>query len=175
MKKIITVSLVAISALVFAQQGGPAPVAATHGRGVAQSEDGRRGEFKFEAVKMMRENQARVRGNAEFTQVRTETVPGVKVSVREVALLGAQGNVAEFGGPAIIILPPATVGGQPRRVEGRANFRVVDRAQPNGGADQAKDLYRIHFENQNQSLTFDFQGAVQRGDLVVRVNNGGGN
>lgn len=171
MKKIVTFSLVALSALVFAQQGGPPPVAATGGRGVAQSEDGRRAEFKFEAAKFVRENVTRVRGNAEFTQIRGENSRPVKINVREVARLGANNNVAEFSGQAMMILPPAQEGGQPRRVEGVAQFRVVNRTVPNGGTEQQPDLYRIQFQNADNSVNFQFAGAVNRGDLFVRSGN----
>lgn len=172
MKKLTTLSLVVLTTFVLAQQGGPRPRFIAHGKGVAQSEDGRRAEFQFEVAKAVNGEQSRVRGMSKFTQVRGENTPPVHIIVRNARNLVVNEHVAEFGGPAILEAPPATAGGQPRRLEGHAAFRVEDRKLPDGGADQPKDLYRVHFVSANNEVTFDFAGVVGRGDLVVKTNPG---
>lgn len=168
MKKVFSIAITAVALCAMAQDG-LIPVASAHGRGVAKSADNRVGEFNFEGVKLKKRDGTFVyRGPLEFTQVRNANGPMVKISSRSARIVGVNEHVAEIGYPAVMVLPPLTAGGQPRRVEGRAAVRVVDN-RPGNATEGPRDVFGIHFTKEGTDINFNFVGEVQRGDIGVRV------
>lgn len=169
MKKLIAIAVLVTGAFAVAQNGARF-VEGAQGRGAARAEDNRVAEFNFNAAKFVRANgEAFLEGSLEFNQVQNDSGRRVKISMRKPRVLGVEGKVAEFSGPAIMILPPLTEGGQPRRIEGRCAVRVEDKRTPTG-PETPKDLFRVRFnagEGAN-AVEFGFAGAVQRGDIGVR-------
>ena len=170
MKKVFSIAISAV-ALCAVAQDGLIPVAGAYGRGLAKAADNRVGEFKFEGVKLKKRDGTFVyRGPLEFTQVRNANGPMVKISSRNARIVGVNEHVAEIGYPAVMVLPPLTAGGQPRRIEGRAEVRVVDKRAANATTGD-KDVFGIHFTKEGTEINFNFVGEVQRGDVAVRVAN----
>ncbi len=170
MKKIALFGIpVALFAAIAIAQ--PAPIAATHGRGVAENADGKRAEFRFEVRKADFNGTVRTNGNIEFnTAVGTAaSARRITIRTREIMNLGVNGNVAEFGGPGVMVIRNSN--GRVEEVRGRITVRVQDDVvpgQPNPNNDN--DDFKITFARQNSTAPYIWEGMVKRGDIVVRTN-----
>jgi hypothetical protein len=173
MKRFTILAIAALTTMSIAQQaGGPPPIAVTHGKGVAGSEDKRIAEFDFEVAKFKnKEGKEEVRGRFHMTQKPGENIPGAMIGIRMVGGLGVNDNKAEFGGKAVVEV--RTKDGV-KRIEGMASVNVVDQVRPNEQGSEKKDLIRVQFKSKNGEVTYEFKGAVRRGDLVVRKGRPGG-
>lgn len=169
MRKILLLLMTLVAAIALAQNGGnPQIIAGTHGKGVALSQDERRAEFSFEAQKFLnRKGTEEVRGNFQFTQVANAAGPHVKIHAPKVMRMGAQGNTAEFGGPAVLVVRKD---GKAREFKGKIVVAVADLKNPKGEGDKA-DGIKVMFKADVADMTFEFAGAVQRGDIVVRTKS----
>ncbi|MBS1704281.1 MAG: hypothetical protein JST40_00290 [Armatimonadetes bacterium] len=166
MKQWMTVFALGFAVFGIAQEAGRGDVlAVTHGKVGMLSRDGRRAQADFEVVKVKTEKgDVVVRGRFRFEQPATDKTPKTVIEMGPFANLGVDGTKARFGGRAVLIVH--TQNG-PRKVNGEAVVNVNDLKHPNE-TKEIKDVLEIHFKAKETDLTFDFGGAVQRGDLVVR-------
>ncbi|NUL82774.1 MAG: hypothetical protein HUU60_08650 [Armatimonadetes bacterium] len=134
-----------------------------HGRGTAMSENNRRGEFDFTAMKQVCGDVTRIGGNLSFVEM-ASNVTGRHVEIRlpNVREFHSDGNVAEFSGPGVMIL--RTRDGL-RRFEGIVHARVQDNRRP-GGAGKP-DTITLRFVGNSANAAYSFAGSVGRGDIVV--------
>jgi len=169
MKKIIAITILATGAFAVAQNGGNF-IEGANGRGLLRAEDNRAAEFEFNVAKLGRPNgESILEGNLQFTQQQNDNGRRVQIQMRKPRALAVNGRVSEFGGPAVMTLPPLQAGGQPRKIEGRCTVRVEDKRLPDG-PETPKDNFRIRFmagEGAN-AIDFGFAGVVNRGDIRVR-------
>jgi len=174
MKKILLAAFVAVSALTYAQRDGGGEknfIAGTHGQGMAMTKEKRRAEFGFRVHKVLnKENKEVTMGEFNFHQ---QGNPGGEirpagVSLRGIGRLAVDGNTARFGGQAVLM---TVKDGKRIEIKGEAVIMVVDNKKPGrgGGDGERNDLIKVHFKAAEGDLTFDFEGAVGRGDLVVRT------
>lgn len=165
LKRFLTATPLAFVALALAQN---ATVIGAKGEGLARSEDGRNGKFKFNMAKAARPNGAfRIEGQLRFeSNVAPNTGnPGrhVVIEMGDAKQLSKENKVVEFGGPGVIVV--RTRDGVVRH-EGRVSVRVEDRRS----VDQKlgmPDYFRIGFAVQNSDAFFRFDGKVVRGDILV--------
>lgn len=169
MRKILLLLMTLVAALALAQNGGdPHITAATHGKGVAVSKDARKAEFGFEVQKFVnRKGAEEVRGAFNFTQVANESGPHVKIHAPKLGRLGTQNNTAEFAGPAVLVVRKD---GKLREFKGKVVVGVVDNKNPKSEGDKV-DLIKVTFKADVADMTFEFAGAVTRGDIVVRTKS----
>jgi hypothetical protein len=173
MRKILLLLMTLVAAFALAQNGGdPHITAATHGKGVALSQDGRKAEFGFEAQKFVnRKGAEEVRGNFHFAQVANNAGPHVKIHAPKIGRLGTQDKTAEFAGPAVLVVRKD---GTAREFKGRIVVAVADLKEQKAEGDKA-DHIKVSFKADKSDMTFEFGGAVTRGDIVVRTKPAGNN
>lgn len=162
--------LLALTMVSFAIAQAP-PIAHTHGQGVVQDRDQHRAEFRFEANKFAGDatHPPVVRGVCNFSIASATGDRGLRINCPIVQELGADGTQARFAGNGV--LTRMTQHG-PENVRGRVQVAVNDRHNPTSTTTDP-DLYSIRFVVPNASggsptVLFSFEGAVVRGDLVVR-------
>jgi hypothetical protein len=73
-------------------------------------------------------------------------------------------NVAEFGGEGVLV---ARTHEGPVRHHGHWVVRAADNRRPEGHRDRP-DQFKIRFNIANSTGFYEFEGAVLRGDIVVR-------
>lgn len=156
----------------FAVAGGLAATAlaalvtsGTHGRGRAESRDGRLGAFQFEVARRSEGDAAPVySGRFRFEQIANRRGPAVLIeSGKPAALVVTRaGNVCEFSAPAVLV---RQVEGQRVTVPGRIDVRTEDRRSRERPRNEP-DKIRVRFRAE-RGLTFEFDGLVFDGDLVV--------
>ena len=173
--KALTLFAVFASSIVIAQTP---PLAVTYGQGMAVAQNGQRAEFNFEVAKRAGATAGAppvVRGRFSMGLVMpSSTGPantGRRIHMPQAAALGVNGHVAEFGGPATMVIP--TPNG-PETINGRVQVRVDDQRRPDAPATTpARDHISVRFfrpSNTNPAgvMVFDYNGTVGRGDIVVR-------
>jgi hypothetical protein len=137
------------------------------GNGIVQNDAGLIGEFQFKVNKAIFEQQGsiveRVGGFAAFRTV----IPGqaaIEINCKRVTALtlGDDKRTAEFSGPAVMFVRNQQ---GISRVQGMVHWRVADRGRP--GPLNPPDLVGVHFTPEDGSPTFNFGGAVVRGDVRV--------
>lgn len=173
MKKILLAAFVAVSALTYAQRDGGGDknfIAGTHGQGVAMTKEKRRAEFGFRVHKILnKENKEVTMGEFNFHQGGNPggEIRPAGINLRGIGRLAVDGNTARFGGKAILM---TVKDGKRIEIKGEAVIVVMDNKKPGegGGEGQRNDFIKVHFKAADSDLTFDFEGAVGRGDLVVR-------
>lgn len=165
--KIGFIVLVSLGSIAFAQGPG---VHVAKGEGAARTEDGRHGQFRFEAKKAVRPNgTSEVGGSLTFRSETpaTPTQPArlVVIELPRVQRFGSTENVAEFGGPGVISI--RTRQGVTRH-QGKVGVRVEDNRRPTDPNQARPDVFGIKFEVPNTNHTYEFLGKVGRGDIAVQ-------
>jgi hypothetical protein len=163
LKRVFVFSAILMVSLALAAQAGV--VQGAHGQGAARTADNRVGEYDFEVQKATRGSETRLGGRLMFASsslVNNQRVQ-VRINLRQLMALDTAGNVCEFGGTAVMLV--RTAGGA-HEIRGNIQVRVQDnrnREHPNGEPDK----FRIHFQQHEGNLTYDFDGKTTRGDLSV--------
>ncbi len=139
-------------------------VIGSFGQGHAMSADGRRSEFHFDVRKATNEGHVRLDGFARFIAYSgTHTHPQHHgIYMPQVRVVGKQGNVCQFGGPAQMQVRNGAVY---HLVRGHVVFNVADRhdRQTHTGD---PDRITVRFTDLH-NRTWDYTGLVRHGDLVV--------
>lgn len=164
-------------ALVIAAYAQPTPVAFANGRGIAQNAEGRRAEFGFEAAKFEGSTGPVVRGNFNFAIPGPNNTRMVGVRCR-VERLTRNGDLAEFGGPGVLVR--RTANGNFEEVRGIVQVRVEDKkARNNDDPAAPKDTFAVRVMGPNSTVAFAWGQAsntagwaqVVRGDIAVGPRN----
>ena len=161
MKRFFAVSMLG-SAVALAMAA--TTVIGSFGQGHAMSADGRRSEFHFDVRKATNGSNVRLDGFARFiafsgTQANPQSHGIVMPNVR---VVGKQGNVCQFAGPAQMQIRN---GAHYHLVRGHVMFNVADRHDRQTNTGQP-DRISVRFTDL-QNRTWDYTGLVGRGDLVV--------
>lgn len=161
MKRFFAVSML-VSGVALAMAA--TTVVGSFGQGHAMSADGRRSEFHFDARKATNGSNVRVDGFARFIAFSgTQANPQHNgIYMPNVRVVGKQGTVCQFGGPAQMQIRN---GAHFHLVRGHATFNVVDRRDPRTNTGHP-DRISVRFTDL-QNRTWDYSGLVTRGDLVV--------
>lgn len=147
--------------VVFTRELHRCRVQGAEGGGVAQSRDHRTGEFRFGVRKRMCPDSVSLLGSFRFSTMNPESQQGITIEMGRVREFAKEGNIARFSGPAVMII--RTSAGV-RRVEGAVAVSVADRRRGETGE---PDTIMLRFASPTSNLTFEFAGAVTRGDIVV--------
>jgi hypothetical protein len=159
MKKSLLIGIVALAAIALAVDG----VTGSEGQGTARTQDGRVGNFRYRAVKITRGEHTGYDGTLRFQQVANEHGRAALIEMGKPAGVEVTGNICRFRGPGSLTAVDNT--GHRRTIRGMVAVMATDirtHAHPDG-----HDLFAIHFTNADHNVTFDFEGAVGTGDLVV--------
>jgi hypothetical protein len=163
-KRLLLIGVAAIAACALADH---ILVVGSEGQGTAQSEDGRRGEFRYNVRKASTEgHRPRFDGSLRFAQVATSTHPGLVIEMGRPSYVEVppDSHVCEFGGPGVLVL--RRLNGTREQIRGRVDCRVVDRRFPDHPENPA-DIFRIRFHAAHGDRTYSFEGLVTHGGLVV--------
>lgn len=152
--------LLTLGSVIAIAQDGQQVIEGARTAGIAVN--GARAEFHAARVKN-REGREVVNGESKFNLPPARGRRAVRIEIR-VADIGTDKTKARFGGKAVLHTVDAN--GRPMRVQGKAFVMVNDLHKPDG-QDRMKDAYSIHFDD-GAGHTFNFEGAVDRGDLVVK-------
>lgn len=136
-------------------------IEAVHGMGLAVAHGGQEAHFAVRAARLRTEHGEVVRGRFEF-RTRSEH-RAIGIECRAVERLGTRGNVAEFGGRAVMSVRTNEGG---RRIEGVITGRAVDNRRGDGHGEA--DHLAVRFRSHDGSVVFEFAGAVRHGDIVVK-------
>jgi len=155
-----------LATVALAQVAG---VQGARGDGTARSEDGRIGRFTFDVKKVFLANgTTEVGGPLRFESEAPSTGSDgrhVLIEMERAHVFAKNENVAEFGGPARIVIRTRL---ETIRREGRIAVRVADNRRPIDPNLRRPDVLRIHFLVENSSGPFyAFDGHVGRGDIQV--------
>lgn len=147
--------------VVFTRQIHLCRVQGAEGGGVAQSPNGRTGEFRFGVIKRMCPDSVSLSGSFRFSTMNPNSREGITIEMGRVREFAKDGNMARFSGPAVMVIRTAT---GVRRVEGAVAVSVADRRRGETGE---PDTIMLRFTSPTSNTTFEFAGAVTRGDIVV--------
>lgn len=162
MKRFLTVAATLCGAAVVL---AATTVVGSFGQGHAMSQNGKRSEFRFEAAKRTADGSVRVNGVARFIAFGgTQAVPESHgIFIPEVRVLGKDGRVCQFGGPAQM---QVRNGASYILLRGHATFNVADRREPNATTGDP-DRISVRFVNAADNRVWEYTGLLTRGDIVV--------
>lgn len=155
----VTLVLLAVtSASALAQE-----VSRAYGRGISLNRDLVKGHFSFEVVQRKSEGGNLLRGRLHFAAVNPERGRRVEIVIPNVDRFGVVEKVGEFtGNGSIRIFENGRLIAAER---GRVSVRVMDRRDRKNPSGEP-DTIRVRFTNDNR--TFEYDGVVRDGDIVVQ-------
>src|SRR6185503_10539850 len=140
------------------------------GEGAALSEDGRHARFAFDVKKVHLSNTTtevggHLRFESESPATNTHAGRHVLIEMDRAHVFAKRENVAEFGGPATIVVRTRT---ETVERHGRLNVWVQDNRRPTDLNQRPPDVIRLQFFTVNSTGPFyTFAGKVGRGDIQV--------
>lgn len=163
MKRMIGVATVT---LVTAIALAATVIVGAKGRGYAMNAAGQRAEFNIDAAKARTgDGHVRVGGNALFIARggNASHPESHGINIPEVRTLAKNGNVCQFGGPALMQIRAGNVY---HTVRGSCTMNVVDRHDPEHQTGDP-DLIRVRFVELGNNRVFEWAGQVTNGDIAV--------
>ncbi len=166
-----TLFLLAVAALCVATNAqDDRVVQLVQGRGNAVARDGRRAEFNFEVGSHKGKDEKVVtRGRFEFNQVKSDKARPVRIVAEMIPKLMTKESNGWFESRAMMVV--VTENG-PKRIPGNVKVHVADLVKPKDESDK-KDILEVAFKAAEGDLTFEFGGAVRKGDIRVRAGSAG--
>ena len=156
----ITSLVCAVSALAFASL---MTTWSTNGSGTVRNAAGRQGAFRVEAAKRVHNNTTpQIHGIFVLEFPSTVNTGGERLAL-EVREYVQDGNTSRVAGPAVWRVQTPT---GPHEFHGLAHARFTSNRHPDEPS-LAPDTLEVHFEMEKGNITFDFGGAVVRGDITV--------
>lgn len=156
MKKLTILGVVAASSLALAAFSG----VLSEGHGGALARDGRVATFDYR-IGLNESGQAQ--GQLRFEQVANEHGRRVVIEMGMPAGASADAPRCHFRGPGVLSTVDAA--GNRHTARGAIEVSVADlhtRTHPDG-----VDRFEIHFTGREGNVSYEFAGAVKRGDLFV--------
>jgi hypothetical protein len=156
-----------LATVALAQVAG---VQGAKGEGAALSEDGRHAQFRFDVKKVHFQNGTSevggpLRFESESPATSSQGARHVVIEMDRAHVFAKRENVAEFGGPATIVVQTRL---ETIRRRGRLNVWVQDNRRPTDPNTDRPDVVRIQFFTENSTGPFyTFAGRVGRGDIQV--------
>ena len=156
-----------LATIALAQVAG---VQGAKGEGAALSEDGRHARFAFDVKKVHLSNTTtevggHLRFESESPATSSHGARHVLIEMDRAHVFAKRENVAEFGGPATIVVRTRL---ETIRRQGRLNVWVQDNRRPTDPNNDHPDVIRLQFFTENSTGPFyTFAGKVGRGDIQV--------
>lgn len=139
-----------------------------HGEGVWTARDGHHSRIGF------RVSQTGDRPAAGIFHFSSRGADGglLTISTQRLPRLTVSGNVAEFGGPAVLVIRSAT-DAEGRRVEGQLRVTVRDNVRIQEGRQwRVIDVVEVVFSAEGTDRRFEFGGAAPRISAEVGIRTG---
>lgn len=161
-----TLAILGIGALAALAAAATITTLQARGTGTAQSANGRMSTFTFETLRVLRDNRVTVNRGTFAIEAQDPDARGpVVVKMISMRNLSIDGASATFTGPGTLTFVRKSNG---QRVARTGTVRVVvgDNKRPNNPT--GTDRLAVRFDASGTPLSYEYGGAVRRGDIVVR-------